>query len=79
MKTLKIGNSVQTIDLSGSTAIAEIYYSGKNEAVATSIAQAIASSSEAHGTVYTDSTSEYYSTIATAATAKGWTIAQLPA
>ena len=41
------------------------------------IATAITDTTAADGTVYTDSAADYYSTIADAATAKGWTIEQL--
>ena len=47
-----------------------------NQIVCNGIAAAISYSNET-GTLYTDSTGAYYSTLETAATAKGWTIEQL--
>lgn len=59
------------------TGLTTIKYPGTNEDVSTAIADAITNATAADGTVYTDSAAAYYSTIATAATTKGWTIEQL--
>ena len=82
--------SLTALDLSKNTALTSlscgsckglttISYPATNSSVSTKIANAITSANAADGTVYTDSAAAYYSTIADAATAKGWTIAQLPA
>ena len=79
---------LQTLDLSQNTALTQldcgssakietIKYPATNEDVATAIADAITDADADNGTVYTDSDAAYYSTIADAATAKGWTIEQL--
>ena len=54
-----------------------IKYPATNDDVSTAVADAITNATAADGTVYTDSAAAYYSTISTAATAKGWTIEQL--
>ena len=61
----------------GCYGLTEIKYPATNSSVSTSIANAITNAAAADGTVYTDSAADYYSTIATAANNKGWTIAQL--
>ena len=80
--------ALTTLDVSKNTALTELYcsscdklvsisYPATNEDVSTAIAGAITDATAADGTVYTDSEGAYYSTIADAATAKGWTIEQL--
>ena len=80
--------SLQELNLSTNTALTSltcgwfektntIYYPGTNSDVSTAIANAITDANIDNGTVYTDSAGAYYSTIADAATAKGWTIEQL--
>lgn len=83
------GNIIlQIVDLSKNAALASLnlnydsnlttlYYPATNDTVSTAIAGAITAATAADGTVYTDSAGAYYSTIADAATAKGWTIEQL--
>ena len=58
-------------------AVTEIKYPATNSSISTTIANIITAATAADGTVYTDSAAVYYSTIADAATAKGWTIEQL--
>ncbi len=69
--------SLSEIDFTGCTALTSISYPATNSDVSDAIAAAITAATAADGTVYTDSTGAYYSTIATAATAKGWTVAPL--
>ena len=82
--------ALTTLDVSKNTALTTLYcsacaklvsisYPATNEDVATAIAGAITDAASADGTVYTDSQGAYYSTIADAATAKGWTIEQIAA
>ena len=71
--------ALTTLNCSGCKKLISISYPATNEDVSTAVAGAITNAGAADGTVYTDSDGAYYSTIATAATAKGWTIAQLPA
>ncbi len=65
------------IDCNNCPAIATIKYGASNSDVATAIADLITTNAALKGTVYTDSNGEFYSIIADAATAAGWTIAQL--
>ena len=80
--------TLTALDVSKNTALTElgcsncaklvsISYPATNEDVSTAIANAITAADVADGTVYTDSEGAYYSTIADAATAKGWTIEQI--
>ena len=82
------GAYLQDIDLSANAALTTlsimdgepltvIKYAAGNSDVSDAIAQAITDADSDSGTVYTDSQGAYYSTIADAATAKGWTIEQL--
>ena len=76
----KIKNTALTsLNCSNCPALVSISYPATNEDVATAIADAITNATAADGTVYTDSQGAYYSTIETAATAKGWTIEQIAA
>ena len=81
-------NALQKLNLSTNTTLTQlsctncfkintIYYPATNGSVSSAIAGAISNSEADDGTVYTDSQGAEYSTIATAATAKGWTIEQL--
>ena len=83
-------SALQTLDLSKNTAltslscsdiakITSISYPATNSDVATAIAGAITAADAEDGTVYTDSAADYYSTIATAANDKGWTIEPIAA
>ena len=74
---LAANTALQYLDCSGCTSLNSINYPATNEDVSTAIASAITNADAADGKVYTDSTAAYYSTIADAATAKGWTINQL--
>ena len=80
--------ALQELNLSANTALTSlgcndcvkieiIYYTAIDSDVATAIAGAITAADASDGTVYTDSAADYYSTIADAATAKGWTIEQI--
>ena len=66
------------LDCGYCTKLVSISYPATNSNVATAVAGAITAADSTTGTVYTDSAAAYYSTIADAATAKGWTIAQIP-
>ena len=74
---LSANTALTEISCTGCTGLTEIKYPATNSSVSTSIADAITNADDADGTVYTDSAGAYYSTIATAATGKGWTISQL--
>lgn len=50
---------------------------GNNQTTANTVAKVITNAIATDGVVYTDSTDQYYNTIATAATNKGWTIEPL--
>ena len=76
---LSKNTALTNIDMTGCDAIQVIYCLATNENVSDAIANAITNATAADGTVYTDSAGAYYSTIADAATAKGWTIEQLQA
>ena len=65
------------LNCSSCAKLISISYPATNENVSTAVAGAITNADAADGTVYTDSAATYYDTIATAATAKGWTIAQI--
>ena len=70
-------DNLVSFNCTGCTAILMIQYGATNEDVSTAVAGAITAADAADGTVYTDSAGAYYSTIATAATTKGWTIEQV--
>jgi hypothetical protein len=74
---LSTNTALTSLDCSSCSALQIIYYPATNEDVSTAIADEITAATAADGTVYTDSNADYYSTIADAATAKGWTIEQL--
>jgi hypothetical protein len=61
----------------GCAALDSIKYAAENEGVAESVADLITANEALDGTVYTNNAGTYYSTIADAATAAGWTITQL--
>ena len=65
------------LNCSNCAKLVSISYPATNSDVSTAIAGAITGATAADGTVYTDSAGAYYSTIADAATVKGWTIAPL--
>ena len=74
---LAANTALQYLNCNSCTSLSDISYSATNNYVSTAIAGAITNAAAADGTVYTDSEGAYYSTIADAATAKGWTIEQL--
>ena len=74
---LSTNTALQTLYCNNCTSLVEIKYAATNEDVSTAVAGAITDADAADGTVYTDSAADYYSTIETAATAKGWTIEQI--
>ena len=76
---LSKNTALTTLNCSSCTKLVSISYLATNEDVSTAIAGAITNATSTTGTVYTDSAAAYYSTIATAATTKGWTIKQIPA
>ena len=74
---LAANTALTTLSCAGCTGLSSISYPATNSTVSTQIASAITNATAADGTVYTDSEGAYYSMIADAATAKGWTIEQL--
>ena len=74
---LSANTALTNLSCLGCTGLTIIKYPATNSSVSTAIANAITNATAADGTVYTDSDGAYYSTIADAATAKGWTIEQL--
>ena len=74
---LAANTQLQTLNCNSCTGLTLIKYGAGSEDISTAIAGAITAATAADGTVYTDSAGAYYSTIADAATAKGWTIEQL--
>ena len=74
---LSKNTALTTLDCSSCYKLVSISYPATNEDISTAVAGAITDAEYGNGTVYTDSDGAYYSTIATAATAKGWTIEQL--
>ena len=74
---LSANTALTSLDCSSCYALQELKYPATDSTVSTEIASAISNANAADGTVYTDSNGAYYSTIATAATNKGWTIEQL--
>lgn len=81
LTSLDLSNNPSLIDLqcSNCPGLKLIKYPATNLSISRNIASAITDATSADGTVYTDSDGAYYSTIADAATEKGWTIEQLPA
>lgn len=77
LEKIILPNSLVYFSATGSESLKEIKYAATNEDVSTAIADAITNATAADGTVDTDSEGAYYSTIADAATAKGWTIEQI--
>ena len=71
--------ALDELNLSGCTALTRITYPASDSNVSNAIADAITNADATDGIVRTDSEGAYYSTIADAATAKGWTIEPLPA
>ena len=74
---LAANTQLQYLDCNSCTGLTSISYSATNSNVSTSVANAITNASSSDGTVYTDSSGDYYNTIETAATAKGWTVEQI--
>lgn len=77
LATLSLNTKLTNIVLTNSHDLEDIYYAAVNSAVSTAIANAITNADSNNGIIYTDSAAAYYSIIADAATAKGWTIQQL--
>ena len=75
--TLNLNTQLVNLDIQNTPKIETIYYAANNSAVSTAVAGAITNADANNGIVYTDSAAAYYSIIADAATAKGWTIEQL--
>ncbi len=74
---LAANTALQNLYCNSCTSLSDISYPATNSDVSTAIAGAITNANAADGTVYTDGEGAYYSTIADAATTKGWTIEQL--
>ena len=74
---LSANTALTSLSCYGCAGLTEVKYPATNEGVSTEIASVITNADAADGKVYTDSAADYYSTIADAATAKGWTINQL--
>ena len=69
--------NLQNLDCSTNHKILSIRYNAIKKAPSNSIADLITDATATDGTVYLDADDEYYSTVADAATAKGWTVAEL--
>lgn len=78
LKTLCLPTTITSASISNCTGVTTIKYPANNSGIATKIADIITNATAADGVVYTDSEGAYYSTIADAATAKGWTVEQIP-
>ena len=76
---LAANTQLQYLDCNYCTGLTSLEYSAVAQQPSQSIANAISDATAADGTVYTDSEGAYYSIIADAATAKGWTIEQITA
>ena len=74
---LSKNTSLTELDCSSCAKLVSISYPATKSDVSATIAGAITAADSTTGTVYTDSAGAYYSTIADAATAKGWTIEQI--
>lgn len=74
---LSKNTALTQLNCTNSYGLTKIKYGATNSDVSTEVAGAITDADAADGTVYTDSAGAYYSTIETAAQAKGWTIEQL--
>ena len=74
---LSTNTALTSLNCSECSALQELKYPATNENVSMKIAGAITDAAAADGTVYPDSAADYYSTIADAATEKGWNIEQL--
>ena len=77
LQTLNLNTQLISLNVNYMVDIETIYYAANNSAVSTAVAGAITNADANNGIVYTDSAAAYYSIIADAATAKGWTIQQL--
>ena len=79
LQTLDISKSLVLLTLlcSGCTGLKTIYVRSDSSSTATAVADAITAADAADGTVYTNADGDYYTTIETAATTKGWTIKPL--
>ena len=75
---LSANTALTSLSCNSCSALISVYYGATNQNVTERIASAITNAESTAGSVYTDSAATYYSTIADAATAKGWTIAQIP-
>ena len=74
---LSKNTELTSLSCGGCVALDSIKYAAENEGVAKSVADLITANEALDGTVYTNNAGTYYSTIADAATAAGWTIEQL--
>ena len=77
--TLCVPAATSTLSITSPTALTKIMYPANNSSVSNTIQGSIQSATAADGVVYLDEDGDYYDTIANAATAKGWTVEQLPA
>ena len=79
LEQIKISNceSITELNCYGAPNLTYISCRAINQSVANTIANLISNAASSSGVVYTDNDDTYYSTIADAATAKGWTIEQL--
>jgi len=74
---LTSASHLATLTLTGATGLTTIKTHATVQAIADSVAAAITAATATDGTVYLNSTETYYSTVNTAATTKGWTVASL--
>ena len=79
LTTLCLPKTITSFSNAGVTGLTKIMYPANNSSVSTAIKNAITNATAADGVVNLDPDGAYYNTIANAATAKGWTIEQLPA
>lgn len=79
LTTLCLPTTLTSFSNAGLTGVTKIMYPANNSSVSTAIKNAITNATAADGVVYLDEDGDYYDTIANAATAKGWTVEQLPA
>ena len=77
LTTLCLPTTLTSFSNAGLTGVTKIMYPANNNSVSTAIKNAITNATADDGEVYLDADGAYYSTIADAATAKGWTIKQL--
>lgn len=74
---IKLNSELTELYVGNLKKISAFYYAANNSAVTDIVKSAITYSTINNGVLHTDSNGAYYTTLAAAATAKGWTIEQL--